>query len=473
MTTTQPPATRATPVTRVTRAPSDVLRAVVAGAALILTALVGWLFGDAVAAFGVQLLRGLDALPSWLVSALLIAEQGLSIVLVIGGLAVALVRRDWRLLANASAGAAGAAVFVALLWPLAATDAVQVTHIDGSLPTLDRLPSTVALAAVVGLATAASPWLARRWRRAWWILAVVMALVHFLGTPVSFDTMLAVLAGWFAGSAVVVVLGAPSRRPTRSAVTDGLARVGVSLARLDAADVDARGSTPYFGADTDGTNLFVKVLGADERSADLLFRLYRRLLPRNLGDERSFSSLRRAVEHEALVALVAGQYGVRTPRLVAFAAAEPNGFVLAYEAIAGRSLDRLTADETTDEVVGAVWSQVVLLRRHGIAHRDLRLANTFLAESGEIWLIDFGFSEVAASDLLLANDLAELLASSSTQIGPDRAVTLGLDAVGGPALATALDRLHPAMLSGATRTALAASPGALDRLRALVAERAG
>jgi len=168
---------------------------------------------------------------------------------------------------------------------------------------------------------------------AWWLLAAVMGLVHFLGSPVSFDTVFALLAGWFSGAAVVVVLGAPSRRPTKAAVAEGLARVGVALAELDAADVDARGSTPYFGADTDGTRLFVKVLGADERSADLLFRLYRRLLPRDLGDERSFSSLRRAVEHEALVALVAGQYGVRTPRLVAFAAAAPNGFVLAYEAL--------------------------------------------------------------------------------------------------------------------------------------------
>jgi hypothetical protein len=473
MTTTTPAAVPAPPPARVTRAPSDVLRAVVAGAALLVTVLVGWLFGEAVAAFAAQLLRGLDALPSWLVTVLLLTEEGLSVVLVIGGLAVALVRRDWALLVNAVAGAAAAAVLVAVLRPLADTDAVPLTQINDALPTLDRLPSTVALAAAVGLATAASPWLSRRWRRTWWLLAGVMALVHFLGTPVSFDTVFALLAGWFSGAAVVVVLGAPSRRPTKAAVADGLARVGVALAELDAADVDARGSTPYFGADTDGTRLFVKVLGADERSADLLFRLYRRLLPRDLGDERSFSSLRRAVEHEALVALVAGQYGVRTPRLVAFAAAEPNGFVLAYEAIAGRSLDRLSADEMTDAVVAAVWAQVARLRHHGIAHRDLRLANAFLAADGEVWIIDFGFSEVAASNLLLANDLAELLASSSTQIGPDRAVTLGLDAVGGPALATALDRLHPPMLSGATRTALAASPGALDRLRALVAERAG
>ena len=41
-----------------------------------------------------------------------------------------------------------------------------------------------------------------------------------------------------------------------------------------------------------------------------------------------------------------------------------------------------------------------------IAHRDLRLANVFLAADGVVWMIDFGFSELAASDLLMATDLA-------------------------------------------------------------------
>ena len=33
-----------------------------------------------------------------------------------------------------------------------------------------------------------------------------------------------------------------------------------------------------------------------------MFRLYRRVQPRDLGDQQPFASLRRAVEHEALVA---------------------------------------------------------------------------------------------------------------------------------------------------------------------------
>ena len=213
----------------------------------------------------------------------------------------------------------------------------------------------------------------------------------------------------------------------------GLADVGVPMQTLEPASVDARGSTPYFGVTDDGQKLFVKVLGNDERSADMLFRLYRRLQPRDFGDERPFSSLRRSVEHEALVALAASQLGVRTPELCAFAAAEPNGYVLAYAAIEGRSLDRLEPEEFDDDVLGAIWTLVSELQRHRVAHRDLRLANIFRDDGGQVWLIDFGFSEMAASDLLLATDVAELIASSSLEVGAERAVDHALAAVDDPA----------------------------------------
>jgi hypothetical protein len=169
------------------------------------------------------------------------------------------------------------------------------------------------------------------------------------------------------GSAVLVLIGAPSRRPTAQAVIDGLARVGLRLRRIERAGVDARGSTPYFADGEDGERLFVKTLGEDERSADLLFRLYRWMQPRAFGDERPFSTLRRGVEHEALVALAAQDLGIRTPRLRAFATADPNGYVLAYEAIAGKSLDRLDPEEVTDGVLDAIWGLLGELHRHGIA----------------------------------------------------------------------------------------------------------
>lgn len=101
------------------------------------------------------------------------------------------------------------------------------------------------------------------------------------------------------------------------------------LRRLEQASLDARGSTPHFAEGLDGRRLFVKVVGQDERSADLMFRLYRWLTPRNLADGRAFASLRHAVEREVLVAMSARQRGIRTPEVVAFTTAEPHSFVIA------------------------------------------------------------------------------------------------------------------------------------------------
>jgi glycosyltransferase 2 family protein len=90
----------------------------------------------------------------------------------------------------------------------------------------------------------------------------------------------------------------------------------------------------------------------------------------------------------------------------------------------------------------------------------------FLGADGRVWMIDFGFSEIAASDLLLATDVAELIASSSTVVGAERAVAHAAAAMDAERLAAAKDRLKLSTLSGATRQAMKSTPGALEALRA-------
>ena len=452
---------------RVTKAPTDALRLVVAAVTLLLVVLVGALFDEAIVGFIADLTSGIAALPEWLVTGLVLFGQVLGMVVIVGGAAIALFHRHWFLLGITAAAAGVAVLLTLLIRPIVDSLEPSVADVNESYTLLspDVVASAVGLAMLAAVVTAAGPWIARRWRRAGWTVVILATFTRFLGAPIEFDTIVAVLAGWTAGAAAIVLVGAPSRRPTGASIADGLAAVGVPLARLEQANLDARGSTPYMAVARDGTALFVKALGDDERSADVMFRVYRRLQPRDLGDERSFSTLRRAVEHEALVALAARDVGIRTPRLAAFATAEPSGFVLAYEAIAGRSLDRVEPAELTNEVMADVWSQLTVMRTHRIAHRDLRLANVFLADDGEAWIIDFGFSELAASDQLLATDIAELLASSTTKIGAGRAVAAGLAAVGPEALTTALDQLELPRLSGATRTAMKADAALLPRLR--------
>src|SRR5947207_728973 len=245
------------------------------------------------------------------------------------------------------AGAIGAALVLLLDGIVDVADGALVTKLSTGLgPATDpRFPSVVGIGVATAVVTAAAPWLSRGWRRWAWVFVFALAFTRFVTSPLSFDSLQAVLVGWLAGAGALVLLGAPARRPTSDAIEEGLALNGLPMQSLEAASVDARGSTPYFGVGTDGSRYFVKALGQDERSADLLFRLYRYVQRRDLGDERPFSSLRRAVEHEALLALAARDNDIPTPRVRAVATAEPGAFVLAYEAVDGRSLDAVPLAE--------------------------------------------------------------------------------------------------------------------------------
>ncbi len=453
---------------KVERSPADVLRLAVGVVVLAVLGVVQWLFGEAVVGFVSDVLVGADAVAPWFWTAVVVAVRVLSVVVLLFGVVATLARTGSRMLATVglAVGIAVVCVAVAALLPeVDPGDAPVALDLDLGPVTALGFPTVIGIAATAAALSAAAPWLSRAWRRRGWIAVAGLVVARVLAAPMSFDSLGAALIGWTAGSAALVALGAPSRRPTVDAVRAGLAACGLRLAELRAADVDARGSTPYFGATDDGARYFVKVVGDDERSADLLFRLYRWFQRDDLGDERPFSSLRRAVEHEAFVALAARELGILTPRVASFASAEPHAFVIAYEAVEGRSLDSVDPEDVTDEVLSQVWANLAELHGARIAHRDLRLANVFLGGDGRVWMIDFGFSEVAASDLLLTTDVAELIASSSLVVGPDRAVAHAARTVDPERLAAARDRLRPSALSGATRTALAGRPGAIDELR--------
>jgi glycosyltransferase 2 family protein len=321
-------------------------------------------------------------------------------------------------------------------------------------------PSTAWICGAAAAVVVASPWLTRGVRRVAWGLVGVFALTRMVtGHEVPVDVLAAIALGAAAGSAGLLLVGRPSLRPGGPQLLGALARSGLAVASLERAGVDARGSTPYLARLADGRRLFVKALGQDERDADVLFRAWRRLRLQNVGDELPSSTLRRAVEHEALVSLKATDAGVRTPHLVTVAAVGELAMVLAYDAVDGRSLDEADPGAVTDDVLRGIWEQVAGLRRQRIAHRDLRLANVLLDSGGRPWLIDFGFAELAATGDMLDEDAAELLCSTYTKVGAERAVAAAVGVLGPGPLTAALRYVQPAALSTATRKAVNAVPG--------------
>jgi undecaprenyl-diphosphatase len=336
------------------------------------------------------------------------------------------------------------------------------------------LPDATTVAQVAASIVVFSPFVTRRWRKVLLALFGVLVLLQLLVSvypPAA--TAVALALGPAVGTAALLLYGRPVSRPTVAAITAALVASGLDVGRVEPAAVDARGSTPYLVTLRDGTRVFAKVMGATERAADILFRAYRRLRLKNVGDERPDSSLRRTVEHEALVSLKARDVGVSTPRLRALARVGDDAFLLSYDLIPGASLDKVAPERLTDEVLRAIWEEVDLLRRSRIAHRDLRLANVFLDDEDRPWLIDFGFAEVAADETLLRADVAQLLTSLAVAVGIDRALDAAIAGIGAPAVGSAIGRLQTVALSGATQSALRSQPDLLAQLRAEVAERCG
>lgn len=336
------------------------------------------------------------------------------------------------------------------------------------------LPDATTVAQVAASFVVFSPFVTRRWRRlllSLFCLLVVLQVLVSVHSPAA--TAVALVFGPLVGSATLLLYGRPRARPNVAAIGISLRASGLEVSSIEPASVDARGSTPYFVTLADGSRLFTKVLGANERAADLLFRLYRQMRLKNVGDERPDSSLRRTVEHEALVSLKARDVGVATPRLRSLARVGQDSFLLAYDLIPGSSMDSVPVESLTDDVLREVWDQVALLRSNRIAHRDLRLANLFLDADGRALLIDFGFAEVAAGEELLRSDVAQLLASLALVVGVERTVESAIAGIGSDAVASCTGRLQAVALSGATQSALKERPGLLDELRDEVARRCG
>ena len=291
------------------------------------------------------------------------------------------IRSGLRMLITLGLGAGLAVVLVALLGILPGLPTAPTLSLSaiGSALTDATFPTVYGIAAMAGDSRCPEPSVAAPR----WLVVVGLVVTQFVTTPVSFDHRIC---------GVRLVRRRCTRHPRRP--SRRASRAASCRACRDRPAVGQPGGRrsrrPWFHAVLRSRTTAATTSSAlSQTSAAPTCSVLSRINDQELGDERPFSSLRRAVEHEAFVALAARDLGTRTPRVRGFSVAEPNTFVLAYDAVAGRSLDRLQLEEITDEVLLAIWKQIAELRSHRIAHRDLRLANLFLADDGVTWMIDW------------------------------------------------------------------------------------
>jgi glycosyltransferase 2 family protein len=275
-------------------------------------------------------------------------------------------------------------------------------------------------AVAVALATVASPYLGRRARRVAWVLAGCVCLARmYVGAHLPFDVVGGAALGWAAGSLVLFVLGAPDPRPSLPKLRGVLAEHGLDASGLEPVGADPRRSTCYVTSGDPA--LFVKVVVAEWRDLDLLWRAFRRLTRRDRARPVRVGSAHHEVEHEASMALLAARAGVRTPEVLLVRSFDNGAGVLVQRRVTGHDLAGLDAAQVEDALLTELWRQVALLHRAGIAHGHLVPANCMVAPDGRPWLVDFDQAHAASGSAMVERDRADLLAALTALVGPERA----------------------------------------------------
>lgn len=319
------------------------------------------------------------------------------------------------------------------------------------------------LAPVIAYMTAVGMTRRPHWRVALWVVLLLNALTMLVnGYTTPFSIILTVLIGWSVAYGTLYAVGSPNVRPTGQNLLAGLRRVGfqpVSAMRAEgpegpeASETGDRGRR-YHVTLEDGPPLDVTVVDREQQAQGFFYRVWRRLTLRGITTRRSLQSLRQALEQEALLAYAAIAAGANAPKLIATSELGPDAVMLVYEHLGGRTLDSLPDEEITDELTRNAWEQVRALQSRRIAHRRLTGDALVVDRSGNVILTDLRGGEIAAGDLVLRMDVAQLLATLGLRVGAERSVASAVSVLGPDIVAGCLPLLQPIALSRSTRATL-------------------
>jgi uncharacterized protein (TIRG00374 family) len=342
------------------------------------------------------------------------------------------------------------------------------SQVASYVPALDpALAGLVAYATMVGLVGRPA------WRNALWVAVGVYSVVHVgvLHTPL-LTLLITVIAGRAIGLAVRYVAGSTSERPGALAIATALraAELPVRAIRRIRTNGTAESGSRHYAVTTAEGALDIVVFDRDQQAAGLFYRIYRSVRLLGPVSRSAPVSVDRVVERRALLSYAAEDAGVPTPRLRALVRVGPEAAVLAFEHHDGTTLGRRNPG-CSDEELGHIWDAVARLHARKVTHRGLTADRILLTgdtgDTGDsqIMLLDPGDGDVAASDLQIRLDVAQLLAELSLYVGPDRTSRLALGKSKADELLAVVPLLQPVVLARSTRKALRRHRDLLPTLR--------
>ncbi|MFD0259916.1 flippase-like domain-containing protein [Kitasatospora indigofera] len=311
------------------------------------------------------------------------------------------------------------------------------------------------LAPVIAYMTAVGMSSRPRWRVALWVVVFLSGATELISgytTPLSL--LLTVLIGWSVAYGTLYAIGSPNIRPTGQHLMIGLRKVGFTPASAHRAPDAPGGTRRYYVTQQSGPPLDVHIVDREQQASGFFYRAWRRLRLRSVAVRRSPQSLRQALEQEALIAYAAAASGAQAPQLVATSELGPDAAILVYENVEGRPLDDLADEEITDQVMASLWESVAALHERRIAHRRLTGESLLVVDDKTACLVNLSGGDIAASDLTLRIDVAQLVTTFALRIGPERAVSVANHVLGPERVAAALPLLQPVGMSRSTRVDL-------------------
>ena len=336
------------------------------------------------------------------------------------------------------------------------------SQLASHVPALDpALAGLVAYATMVGLIGRPA------WRNALWVAVGVYSVVHVgvLHTPL-LTLLITVIAGRAIGLAVRYVAGSTSERPGALAIASALGAAELpvrAIRRIRSNGTEVAGSRHYAVTTADGA-MDIVVYDRDQQAAGLFYRIYRSVRLLGPVSRAAPLSVDRVVERRALLSYAAEDAGVPTPRLRALVRVGPEAAVLAFEHHDGTTLAGRNPG-CSDEELKRIWDAVGKLHARRVTHRALTADRILFTGDGQAMLLDPGDGDVAASDLQIRLDVAQLLAEFSLYVGPDRTARLARDETAADELVAVVPLLQPVVLARSTRKALRRHRDLLPALR--------
>lgn len=383
-------------------------------------------------------------------------------------LVLCVARRRWHVALVLVLAALGA-----ILGALALARAVTGSWpaVGPALSSTDEGPAfpAVRLALSMAVGVAASPHLARPFRRLGrWVeaLGALAAFALVVATP--WGVAAAAALGIAVGAGLHLLFGSPGGTPTADQVGRALADLGVDAVLDEPAELSAGGVSALRATDDRGEPLLVKVFGRDAWDAQLIATAWRFLWYRDQGPTLTLSRLQQ-VEREAFLLLLAERRGAPVTPVLAAGTSSRGDVLLAVEA-PGVALAEL--DDLDDHLVAALWDALSRLHAAGVAHGRVEPGSVLVDVEGPHFA-DFGAAEVVADPEPLLIDRAQLLATTASVVGAERAVRAAGAALGPEGLAEITSYLQPAALTRPLRRALDNAHVDLDDLRTEAARAVG